>query len=374
MSSVGLRDYYTQFEDVPEEEINQALREKARREKALALARVPPLDLSNTEWPTFPNAEIVNAAIAVARGRINGYPDGRATALRELLGERHDLDPDQLVVGNGSNELMQAATFVLVHPGEEMVIPWPSYVLHPVMAYRAGAKAVLVPLRDGAADLDAMAAAVTPQTRAMLLCNPNDPTGTYVRASDVQRLLDALPEHVHLLVDEAFIQFQDVEDRDAVLRMVTADPRLLAFRTFSKVYGLSGLRIGYVAGSLEASDLLQAIGPALGVNSLSEAAARYALRRGDAEVERRRELVIGQRVRLREGLAHLPLSGPESQANFMWVAAAGMKGLELAARLERAQVIVAAGQALGDEEHVRIAIRDEAATARVLSAFERALG
>lgn len=371
---MGLRDYYRQFEDLSEEEVNVGLREKAARARALALARVPPLDLSNTEWPHFPNAEIVNAAIAVARGRINGYPDGRATILREQLAERHGLDPDQLVVGNGANELMQAATFVLVHPGEEMVIAWPSYVLHPVMAYRAGAKPVLVPLKEGGTDIDAMLEAVTPQTRAVVLCNPNDPTGTYVPAAEVQRLLAGLPEQVHLLVDEAFIHFQDVEERDSVLRLVGADPRVLVFRTFSKIYGLSGLRIGYVAGSPEASELLQSIGPALGVNSLSEAAARHALKMGDDEIERRRTLVIEQRARLREGIAHFPLSGPESHANFVWLSAAGMSGLELAARLERAQVVVAAGQALGDEEHVRIAVRDEMATNRLLSAFERAFG
>jgi histidinol-phosphate aminotransferase len=369
---VGLRDYYRQFEDTPEEEINVELRAKAARERALALARVPPLDLSNTEWPRFPNAEIVNAAIAVARGRINGYPDGRATALRELIGSRHGLDPDQIVVGNGASELLQAATFVLVHPGEEMVIPWPSYVQHPVMAYRAGAKPVLVPLREGFADIDAMLEAVTPQTRAMVLCNPNDPTGTYLRAADVRRLLDGLPEQVHLLVDEAFVHFQDLEPRDAVLELVGDDERLLVFRTFSKIYGLSGLRIGYVAGALGSAELLQTIGPALGVNSLSEAAARHALARGDEEIERRRAQVLEQRARFAEGIAGMPLEGPASQANFVWLASPGMSGLELAARLERAQVIVAAGQALGDEEHVRVAIRDELTTTRLLNAFERA--
>jgi histidinol-phosphate aminotransferase len=369
---MGLRDYYRQFEDTPEEEINAELREKAARARALALARIPPLDLSNTEWPKFPNAEIVNAAIAVARGRINGYPDGRATALRELLAERHGLDADQFVVGNGANELMQAATYVLVHPGEEMVIAWPSYVLHPVMAYRAGAKPVLVPLRDGSADIDAMLEAITPRTRAVVLCNPNDPTGTYVPASEVSRLLAGLPEQVHLLVDEAFIEFQDVEDRDAVLALAAQDPRALVFRTFSKIYGLSGLRIGYAAGSPDAAELLSTLGPALGVNSLSEAAARHALARGDAEISKRRAQVLEQRARLGESLARFPVSGPPSQANFVWLSAAGMSGLELAARLQRGQVVVAAGQSLGDEEHVRAAVRDSLSTDRLLAAFERA--
>ena len=369
---MGLLDYYRQFDEIPQEEVNKELRARARERRLKALQRIPPLDLSNTEWPDFPNSEVVNAAIATARGRVNGYPDGRATALREALGGRHDVEPDRIVVGNGSNELMQAATFVLVHPGEEMLVPWPSYVLHPVMAYRAGAEPRLIEHDEGAVDVDALLEAVTPLTRAIVLCNPNDPTGTYMKATEVRRLFDGLPEHVHLLVDEAFIQFQDLEDEDAVLALTAELPRLVVFRTFSKIYGLSGLRIGYAVGSSEDEGLLQSIGPALGVNALSEAAARQALRIGDGDVERRRAQVLEQRDRLRGAMRELPLDGPESQANFAWLRSPGMNGLELAARLARSQVIVAAGQALGDAEHVRVAIRDSTATDRLLAAFGKA--
>lgn len=369
---MGLMDYYKQFEDLDQEEVNRELRAKNEEEKRKALARVPTLDLSSTEWPDLPNADVVNAAIATARGRVNSYPDGRSTRLREAIAQRHELTSDQVVVGNGSAELMQAAAFLLLHPGDEMLIPWPSYVIYPVIAHRAGAQATLVELAEGQVSVDALLAAITPATRIIVLCNPNDPTGTYLPASEIARLAAATPDHVHVLVDEAFIQFQDVEDENAVLRLVETHEQLLVFRTFSKVYGLSGLRIGYAIGAAAESQLLQSIGPALGVNTLSESAARQSLAIGDREIAKRRATVLTQRARLWAAMQKLPLDGPQSQANFVWLRSPGMTGLELAARLKRSSVIVAAGEALGDSEHVRAAVRSEAAMNRLIAALERA--
>src|ERR671935_2078471 len=156
------------------------------------------------------------------------------------------------------------------------------------------------------------------RTRAVVLCNPNDPTGTYLPADDVRRLARALPEHVHLLVDEAYIQFQDVEPEDSVLRLVDELERVVVFRTFSKVYGISGLRCGYAVAAAGATRLLDAIAPALGVNALTQAAVEYALRFGEDEIGRRRELVIEQRRRIERALPELPVDAPESQANFIW--------------------------------------------------------
>jgi histidinol-phosphate aminotransferase len=179
---------------------------------------------------------------------------------------------------------------------------------------------------------------------------------------------------VHLLLDEAYVHFQDVEERDAALRLVDEFPQLLVFRTFSKVYGLSGLRAGYVVGSPDAGGLLEALAPALGVNALTQAGIVHALKIGDPEVERRRELVIEQRERVLAALHDLPLDAPESQANFVWMRSPGLSGAELAARLEREKVLVAPGGPLGDEEHVRASVRGPAATGRLLSGLEKAFG
>ena len=371
---MGLLDYYRRFEEIDEQEINRELRERRHRERSLALEQVALLDLSGTEWPDFPNAEVVNASIFAARGRVNGYPDRHATRLRRALAERHGVVPEQVVIGNGAAELLQAAAHVLLEPADELVAPWPSYPLYPLMTQRAGGRPVAVDLAGGRVDPEAILAAVSDRTRAVAICNPNDPTGTYLPAEDLAALLSALPERVHVLLDEAFVHFQDVEEVDACLRLVEAFPRLLVFRTFSKVYGLSGLRAGYAVGSRQAGGLLESLAPVLGVNALTQAGIEQALKIGDPEVERRRAMVIEQRRRLLEALTGLPLDAPPSEASFLWLRAPRVSGAELAARLERAKVKVAPGGPLGDEHHVRAAIRGGAAAERLLAALEEALG
>src|SRR5918999_2304686 len=168
---MGLLDYYKQFEDVDEDELNRERRERRRREKELALQRVETLDLSSTEWPEFPNSEVMNASIYTARGRVNGYPDRHATSVRRVLAEHHGVEPEQIVLGNGAAELLQAAAMALLGEGDELVTPWPSYPLYPLMAARAGAKPVAVDIANG---MDALLRAVGDRTRVLVLCNPND--------------------------------------------------------------------------------------------------------------------------------------------------------------------------------------------------------
>ncbi len=369
---MGLLDYYRQFEDVDEEELNRERRARRARERALALEQVPTVDLSGTEWPNFPNSEIMNAAIAAARGRVNGYPDRHASTIRRALAERHEVDPEQVVVGNGAAELLQLAALLLLRDGGELITPWPSYPLFPLMAQRAGGRPVPVELAGGRVSADSVLAAVGPETRAVVICNPNDPTGAYLDSQALGALIASLPEDVTVLLDEAYIEFQDVEQVDACLRLVDAFPRLLVFRTFSKIWGLSGLRAGYVVGSRAATDLLAALAPALGVNVLTQAGLAQALKIGDREIMRRRELVIEQRGRVQDALHDMPVDAPDSQANFVWLRAPGLNGAELAGRLEQAGVIVAHGGGLGDDDHVRAAIRGGAAAERLLSALTAA--
>src|SRR5437763_25599 len=227
--------------------------------------------------------------------------------------------------------------------------------------------------RRGRPEPGALLDAVSDRTRRVVLCNPNDPTGTYLDSDQVGELAASLPNHVHLLLDEAFVHFQDVEAVDACLRLVDAFPRLLVFRTFSKIYGLSGLRAGYVVGSVAAGEILAALAPALGISVLTQAGLAQALRIGDREVERRRDLVIEQRGRILRALHDLPVDAPESQANFVWLRAAELTGPQLTAALERAGVLVAPGGPLGDDDHVRAAVRGAAATERLLSALEGAV-
>ena len=368
---MGLLDYYRQFDDMDQEEVNQRLREKRRREKEMELQVVPNLDLSSTEWPDFPNSEVMNQAIFAARGRINGYPDRFAAGIRATLAQRHGVDPEQVVFGNGATELLQETAHLLLSPGDELVTHWPSYPLFPLMAARAGARPVAVDAAGGAADPEAMLAAVTDRTRVMVVCNPNDPTGDYLPSQSLQWLLSQLPEHVHLLLDEAYVHFEDIEPIDACLRLVNDFPRMLVFRTFSKAYGMAGLRAGYVVGSTEASRELEAIAPPLGVNALTQAGIEHALKLGDAELDRRRNLVIEQRKRLLAAIPGLPVDASPSQGNFIWMAKPGTSGAMLASRLENEGVIVAPGGPLGADDHVRASVRGAAASERLLAALEK---
>ena len=362
---MGFRDYYRQFDDIDEAKLNLERRARRQEEKRKALERVPDVDLSGTEWPELPHSEVVNAAIARARGLVNRYPDRHAAAVRRLLAERHGVEPEQIALGNGAAELLQSAALALLTPGSELLTPWPSYPLYPLLAAHAGAKPVFA--ANGVAD-----AAATERTRVLVICNPNDPTGAYIRSDELGRLLAGLPEHVHVLLDEALVHFQDAEDVDACLRLVDAFPRLLVVRTFSKIYGLSGLRAGYAVGS--DAGLLAAVAPVLGVNALTQAALEHALRTGDREIERRRSAVARERARLTEGLRALGADVTESQANFVWVQAPGMSGDALAVALRRQGVVVAPGGPLGADDHVRITVLNEAATTRVLRAYENAVG
>ena len=364
---MGLLDYYRQFEDVDEEELNKARRARRAREKELALQQVPDLDLSGTEWPEFPNSEVMNASIYTARGRINGYPDRHAEEVRGALADRHGVERERIVIGNGAAELLQSAAMALLGEDDELLTPWPSYPLYPLMAARAGGRPVPVET------VEDIPGAVTDRTRLVVLCNPNDPTGTYVPAETVARLAGGLPERVHLVVDEALVHFQEVEEVDAVLRLTDAFPQLLVVRTFSKIYGLSGLRAGYAVGSTAATSLLDAISPVLGVNALTQSAVAQALKIGGPEIERRRAVVIRERERIEEALGDLPVEVTDSQANFIWLRAERRSGDEVAGHLRSEGVIVAPGGPLGADDHVRITVRDTAATDRLLSALVRAV-
>jgi histidinol-phosphate aminotransferase len=269
------------------------------------------------------------------------------------------------VLGNGAAELLQAAALALLAEGDELVTAWRSYPLYPLLAAHAGARPVFAehgPVRD----------AVTGRTRVVVVCNPNDPTGAYLRSEELGMLVAGLPDNVHVLLDEALVHFQDFEEMDACLHLVEAFQRLLVVRSFSKVYGLSGLRAGYAVGS--DPKLLASVAPVLGVNALTQAALEHALRTGEAEIERRRRTVSRERRRLTDGLRALGAEIADSQANFVWLRAPGLSGDALAQRLRRHGVIVAPGGPLGADDHVRAAVLNDAATNRLVRAYENALG
>jgi histidinol-phosphate aminotransferase len=344
--------YYRQFEGLSEEEVNERLREQAADRRAQALARVEVLDLSRTTWPEYPPSEVVNAITYAARRGLHRYLDPHAATLRGELAHRLGVDEDRLVVGGGIAQLMGGAAQALLEPGDELITPWPSYPLYPLVARRARAGAVPVP----GFGPEAVLRAVNGRTRAVALCNPNDPTGELVGADALRGLLEALPERVVVLVDEALRDFVDAEPRDAVLALLADHPRVLVFRTFSKAWGLAGLRCGYAVGGPGAEPLLASLEPELGVNELAQAGALEALRSAAVRVEARAAAVARERARLAGELTAAGFDVAPSQANVLWLQSEALDGGELARRLERARVLVAAGGALGDAARIRLTV------------------
>ena len=366
---MGLLDYYKQFQGLSDQEVSEQLRLRAEERRRRALARIEPLDLSATTWFEMPHPDVVAAITYVARRGINRLTDPHAVELRRELARRHGLEPERVAVGNGAAELLRAAALELLVPESELVTPWPSYPLYPLMARAAGARPVPVPGHDP----EAIFAAVDDRTRVVALCNPNDPNGAYLDTASLRGLLERLPEHVTVLLDEALGDFVDAEPPNASLALLDDFPRLIVFRTFSKAYGLAGLRCGYALGGPGSERLLEAVMPPLGISDLAHAGALEAVRKCGPQVARRRDAVIAQRRRLLDELAALPVDAPPSQANFLWLRAPGLADGELYARLRRAAILTHPGSELGEPDHVRVAIQSPTATDRLLEGLRGAV-
>jgi histidinol-phosphate aminotransferase len=367
---MSLLNYYRQFEGLSEEEVNRELREEAAERRRKALTRVQTFDLSQTTWPDLPHANIANAITFAARRGLQLYPYLRGSELRDELARRHGVDPARLILGNGAAQLLSAATRALIEPGQELITLWPSYPLFPIMARRAHGRAVRV---SGGVDA-LLEAAAAHDTRVVAVASPNDPTGELLGVAELRRLLDGLPDGVAVLLDEALIEFADAQPTDASLALLEDHPRLLVFRSFSKAWGMAGLRIGYAIGGPGSEELLAELEPDLGVNELSQSGALEALKTASKMLADHVHTVAVERARLTAALRRRDFEVTDSQANFLWLAHPTLEGGELAKRLERAGVLVAAGAALGEPRHVRVGICTPAASDRLLRAIDGAVG
>jgi histidinol-phosphate aminotransferase len=314
--------------------------------------------LASNESPFPPLPEVAEVVARGAAG-LNRYPDAPARALRRALAERHGVGPDEVVVGNGSCELILLAGQALLDPGTTVVHAEPSFSLYPHLAAAAGARAVAVPLADDLGhDLDTMAAAVDETTRLVIVCNPNNPTGVHRSAHDVERFLDQLPEDLAVIVDEAYFDFVDRPDAGRTMSLARSRPNLLVLRTFSKAHGLCGLRVGYGVGGGSWIDALDRVRQPFNTNALAQAAALESLRHPH-ELERRVRAVMGERDRVAAALSATSWAFTGSQANFILVRPdtvpdAGTPGIH--ERLLRLGVIVRDGAALGCPGHLRVSI------------------
>lgn len=364
-----LLHYYRQFEALDPREDAQRLRAKRTIERSAELERIAELDLSRTDWHEPPDPEIVNAATFALRRAVNRYPPAGSGPAVQAVARRHNLPPERVALGHGAGELLQAALREL-GTGGDVVLPWPSWAPLPGLIARTGARPVPVTLhRDGSADLDALAAAVTPATRAIVLCSPNDPTGTLVPRDGLRALAAASPD-VTIVVDEALVELAG-EDASAV-GLTDELERLLVLRSFSKAWAMAGLRAGYVVGPVAAAPLLRVLSPGQGVASPTQAAVVAALEqpvRAAARLDARRRAITAERDRLAAALADTPFGFPLSETHTVWLGGGEHTAASLTHGLADQRVLVAPGTDWGDEAHVRITLRDRPATERLIRAL-----
>jgi histidinol-phosphate aminotransferase len=275
------------------------------------------IKLASNEVPGGPLPS-VRAAITEAMGDVNRYPDSGSQALRQRLATDLDVPIDRLAVGCGSVSLCQQLIQAVCGPGDEAMFAWRSFEAYPIVTQVAHAVGVKIPLTDGyGLDLDAMLAAITDRTKLIFVCNPNNPTGTVLHRDEIKRFIEAVPEHVLVVLDEAYKEFvTDSEVPDGVEFTRTYN-NVAVLRTFSKAYGLAGLRIGYAVASAPIAEALRQVYVAFSVNAIAQVAAIASLDAADELLERCQE-VITERERVRNSLLDMGYDIPPTQANFVW--------------------------------------------------------
>jgi histidinol-phosphate aminotransferase len=277
--------------------------------------------LSSNESP-YPPLPSVLEAIAVAALQTNRYPDLAAAPVVQALADKLEVPADHVVVGCGSVGVATQLVEAFAGPGDEVVYAWRSFEAYPIIVQVAGATAVPVPLTsDAVHDLEAMAAAITPSTRVVFVCNPNNPTGTAVRRAPLEAFLDAVPNDCLVVLDEAYREFNRDPDVPDAVTLYRNRPNVAVLRTFSKAYGLAGLRVGYAVAHPDVADAIRMTSVPFAVNSIAQAAAVASLQPvAEGELLERVEATVNERARVVSGLRAAGWHIPDSQANFVWLA------------------------------------------------------
>jgi histidinol-phosphate aminotransferase len=342
--------------------------------------RAPRVSLASNEspWPPLP---AVIEAIQAALPTLNRYPDPTNSLLKQRLSERYELPASRIAIGNGSCDILLAAGEALLEPGAEVVYAWPSFSVYPHLSAATGARAVTVPLdADERHDLPAMLREITVATRMVIVCNPNNPTSTALPLADIAEFVAEVPRHACVIVDEAYCEFNLLEDPDASLELLQEHPNLMLLRTFSKVYGLCGLRVGFaLCGSEELPRALDQVRQPFFCNAVAQAAAVEALAHQDAVTERVTR-TIAERISMDERLRALGIEPAESQANFCWFSLPADSGRDPAEReaevmrgLQERGVLVRGGGALGMPGALRVTYGTSEENAIFLNALEEVL-
>jgi histidinol-phosphate aminotransferase len=330
----------------------------------------PIAKLASNESPYPPIPAVVEAVTKVLTG-LNRYPDPTNAALRRRLSDVHGVPANRIAIGNGSCDVLLAAGDALLEPGAELVYAWPSFSVYPHLAAASGARAIEVPLTaDHRHDLAAMREEITVATRLVIVCNPNNPSSTALPLSEIAEFVESIPHHVAVILDEAYVEFNVLQDPADSVDLLDRHPNLALLRTFSKVYGLCGLRVGYaLCGSEAFRTAVDQVRQPFFCNAAAQAAALEALNHSD-EVTRRVERNLAERIGLEEALRGLGLATAESQANFVWFDLGEERSEPDVMRgLAERGILVRAGGALGREGALRVTVGSQAENERFLEAL-----
>jgi len=327
------------------------------------------IKLASNENPLGPSPRALNA-IRKALPDVARYPDGGGFALKRALATKLTVDPEQITLGNGSSDVIEFAARIFAAPGDEVIFSQHAFAMYPILTQAIGARAVEVAAHEWGHDLDAMASAVTGKTRLVFVTNPNNPTGTWSDRVSLRHFLERIPSRVIVVLDEAYFEYVDQPDYPDGIALLNDFPNLIVARTFSKVYGLAGLRVGYSVSSREIADLLNRIRPPFNVNSLALVAAEAALMdddhlRATCQLNRDGMHQLTQAFR-KLGLAFIPSAG-----NFVCVEVGDATRVNDA--LLRQGVIVRPIAGYGMPRHLRVTIGLPEENARFLAALTTVL-
>ena len=337
-------------------------------ERELGITNV--IKLASNENP-LPPSERVLEAISTALAQLNRYPDGSGYYLRQALARRHDVTADHIVLGNGSNDLIELVVRAFLRPGEEAVVPHPSFVVYPMIVQAVGGIRVVVTLKEHRLDLEAMARAVTPMTKVVFIANPNNPTGTIVTAAEVEQFMARIPDRVVVVFDEAYIEFAQGPDFPDALGYVTHGRKVVVLRTFSKAASLAGLRVGYGVADPDCIALLNRIRQPFNVNALGQAAALAALSDEGHVLECLRTIEAGRHF-LYEEFGALGLKYTPSRANFILLDV-GRNATEVFSWLLKEGVIVRPMTSFGMENSLRVTVGTPEENRRFVKALKKVL-
>jgi histidinol-phosphate aminotransferase len=340
--------------------------EELERELGIADA----IKLASNENPLGPSDRVQKALIA-ALPHLNRYPDGSGHYLRQALAKKHGVSIDQVVLGNGSNELIELIVRTFLRPGDEAVVPHPSFMVYPMIVQAAGGIRVMVMLKDHRLDLEAMARAITPMTKIVFIANPNNPTATIVTADEVAHFMSRVPPRTIVVFDEAYIEFAMGPDFPDVLASVKQGRKVMVLRTFSKSASLAGLRVGYGVADADAIALMNRIRQPFNVNTLAQVAALAALDDESHVMECVRMIEAGRHYLYDEfnalGIKYVP-----SRANFILVDV-GHSASDVFQRLLKEGVIVRPLTPFGMESALRITIGTPQENRRLVKALRHVL-